>query len=729
MKSLINRKKFPKKIQLNEKDCGPTCLQIIGEYYGVCFPLEYLLEISETTRQGTNLYFLKHTANKIGFESIIVTIDLDNFIDKAVFPCIIHWKKGHYIVVYRYHNNNFYVSDPAIGLLKYSKQELEQNWIESSINKGYAIFLEPKKLRNLELKKEKSTTIKLITENIIHYKSIINTILISSIIISLLNFISPFLIQSIIDIGISYKSIDYIFIILIGYIFIFLGRFTSEIIKSWGILHVGSRININLLSNFFSKLSILPASFFDSKMSGDILQKIDDHDRVEYFFTQGLLNSFFSIISIIVFSCVLLIYSKIIFFVFLFSTLLYLLWIFLFLKKRKNIDYQIFEQSSKEKNKIIEFINGMHEIKLHNAQKFMLENWRKTEISLFKIGIKSLALEQKQILGANLIQDLKNAFLIFCSAYLVIKNVLSIGEMLAIQFILGNLRNPISQLVDFLNASQNTKISIDRLDEVYNKKNEEKISVNKNNIELNHNVVIKNLTFRYSGNITPTLINLNFSIPKNKLTAIVGSSGSGKTTLLKILLKFYDSYEGNIFIDNTDIKEIAHNNWRSFCGTVMQEGYIFNTSIENNVALGEKNIDNENLKKSCIVANIDDFINSLPLGYKTLIGNEGVGLSTGQKQRILIARAIYKNPNLLLFDEATSALDTKNEREVMDKLVSFLKNRTSLIIAHRLSTVKNADNIIVLDKGQIVEEGNHDNLIQKKGTYYQLVKNQLEISK
>lgn len=724
---------FSNYIQPDSKDCGPTCLKIIAKHYNKTIPFQQIREASETKRSGSSLLGLSNAAEAIGFRSLGVKISL-NDLKEAPLPCILHWNKNHYIVLYKIKSNLYYVSDPAHGLLKYTREEFLKHWIGNNATEeteeGIALLLEPtpKFYENEFDNKENQLGFKFLSTYILKYKSFLIQLVIGLIAASLLQLIFPFLTQSIVDVGIKNQDLHFIYLILFAQIFLFIGRTSIEVIRSWILLHLSTRINISLISDFFIKLMNLPIAFFDTRMTGDILQRINDHRRIEQILTTSSLNVLFSMVNLVVFGVVLAYYSLSIFAIFLIGSILYFLWIAVFLKKRKDLDYKRFSQVSQEQSKVIELINGMQEIKLHNAEKQKRWGWEFLQARLFKISISGLALEQYQSVGSGFINELKNILITVLSAKLVIDGEITLGMMLAISYIVGQLNSPISQLINFVREVQDAKISLDRLSEIHNKEDEEKHDgSNITEIPTNSNIQLSGVSFRYIGSDQMVLKDLEMEIPANKVTAIVGVSGSGKTTLMKMLLKFYDPIDGTIKIGNYDLKNVSQKAWRNECGVVMQEGYIFNDTIANNIAVGEDYVDKEKLSHAVDVANIGKFIESLPLSYNTKIGMEGVGLSTGQKQRLLIARAVYKNPNFLFFDEATSALDANNEKTIMEKLNVFFENKTVVVIAHRLSTVKNAHQIVVLDKGKIIEKGTHAALVKLNGEYFNLVKNQLEL--
>lgn len=728
-------KRFPHYKQLDFKDCGPTCIKIIAKYYGRVINIQALRNLAETTRAGSSLYNLSESAEKIGFHTIGVKLNYEKLNLEVPLPCIVHWNRNHFIVVYKIKKGQVYVSDPAHGLLAYTKEQFIKHWIGNNATEkteaGFSLLLEPTPKfygDNLLNEEENSFNFSFISKYLLKYKRFVWQLAIGLLAGSVIELIVPFLTQSIVDIGIKNQDIHFIYLILIAQLFLFFGRTVLEIVGGWILLHLSTRINISLISDFFIKLMNLPISFFDTKMTGDLLQRINDHRRIEKILTTSSLNVLFSMINLIVFSIVIAYYSLQIFLIFLIGSVIYFFWAIVFLERRRDLDYKRFSEVSREQSKVIELINGMQEIKLHNAERRMRWNWEFVQARLFKVGIKSLYLEQTQTVGSSFINELKNILITVFSAKLVIEGEITLGMMMAISYIVGQLNAPVIQLINFLRDAQDAKISLDRLGEIHNKQDEEKEGQKKiKNIPSNRDIVLKNVSFRYTGGLEPVIKELNLVIPAKKVTAIVGVSGSGKTTLMKLLLKFYNLDKGEIFVGDHNITDISQRTWRDYCGVVMQEGYIFNNTITQNIAVGVDYVDNEKLLNAVNVANIKSYIDGLPLGFNTKIGIEGVGLSTGQKQRLLIARAVYKNPEFLFFDEATSALDANNEKIIMENLDEFFTGKTVIIIAHRLSTVKNAHQIVVLDKGKIVEIGNHKELTKLKGAYYNLVKNQLEL--
>lgn len=727
-------KKFPFYKQPDAKDCGPTCLRMIAKYYKKSIPLQHLRTLSETTREGSGLLGLSNAAENLGFRTLGVKIDFDTLVAEAPLPCIVHWNKNHYVVVYKIDKaGKVYISDPSYGLITYPKEEFIKYWIGENANdkteEGIALILEtsPSFYKNEFEEEEKKTSFSFLFRYLIKYKSLVIQLAIGLLGGSLLSLIFPFLTQSIVDVGIQNQDINFIYLILLAQVMLFMGKIGIDIIRSWILLHLSTRINISIISDFFIKLMRLPISFFDTRMTGDIMQRINDHHRIEQLLTNSSLNTLFSMVNLIVFSIVLLVYDYRLFVVYLIGAILYIAWISFFLKKRKELDYKMFSQVAQEQSTVIELINGMQEIKMHNAEKQKRWAWEFLQVKLFKIKIKALSLEQWQSVGGGFINQIKDILVSFLAAKLVLSGNLTLGMMLSVQYIIGQLNSPLLQLIDFIKQTQDAKISLERLGEIHDKEDEEDSDEQYATEIPQKDIELTNISFKYTGSDAFVFQDLNLVIPYQKTTAIVGASGSGKTTLLKLITKFYEPTQGHIKIGNTDMKNISPRFWRDHCGVVMQESYVFNDTIANNIAIGEDTIDKQKLRKAIEIANIQGFIESLPLSYNTKIGNEGIGISGGQKQRLFIARAVYKSPEYIFFDEATSALDANNEKIIIENLEQFFKGKTAIVIAHRLSTVKQADKIIVLDKGKAIEEGTHQELVAQKGEYYRLIKNQLEL--
>lgn len=730
-------RRFPHYHQTGRMDCGPTCLRIIAKHYGKTIRTQTLRKLAETNKIGTSLSSISAAAERIGFKTMGVKIGLEKLKNEAPLPCIIFWNQNHYVILYRIDNARYYISDPAHGLLQYNQDDFIKNWVgNANDDKGIVLLIQPTpKLEETDFESDdKSSSKKFGASYLLHYlnqyRPFILQLLFGVIAGSILQLIFPFLTQGIVDVGIKNQDFSLVTLILFAQILLFVGRTFIETIRSWILLHLSTRITISIVSDFFIKLMNLPISYFDSTQTGEIFQRINDHSRLEKLMTSSTLNVIFSFFSLLLLGGVLAFYSIPIFSVFASGTILYFGWVIFFLKKRKDLDYIRFSRVSQEHSKTLELINGMQEIKLHNAERQMRWGWENLQIKLFRISVKSLSLEQTQSIGSSFINEMKNILMIFLAAQSVIEGQMTLGMMLSVSYIIGQLNGPVSQLVSFIHSFQDAKISLDRLSEIHEMDDEEEITLNKIfDLKNSEDIVLKQVSFKYPGTKKNILDSIDLVIPKNKITAIVGVSGSGKTTLMKLLLSTYKPDTGSIYFGNKDFNHISVKSWRDKFGVVMQEGFIFNDTIEANIAIGVEQVDQERLIESAELANIHEYINGLPLGFNTKIGNEGLGLSTGQKQRILIARAIYKNPDYIFFDEATSALDANNESAIVNKLQSFLKNKTSVIIAHRLSTVRNADQIIVIDEGKIVEMGDHDSLIELSGAYYNLVKNQLDLSR
>lgn len=726
-------KKFPFFKQPDQMDCGPTCLRMVAKHYGKNFNLQRLRDISGINREGVSLLGISEAAEKIGFRTTGNRITLSQ-LTQIDLPAILHWNQNHFVVLYKIKKGIYYIADPGKGLIEFTEKEFAQRWISAyndNESQGIVLMLSPTPdLYAQEGDKNDGLNWSYLLRYLYQYKQLVIQLFVGLGVGSLLQLIVPFLTQSVVDIGINTRNLNFIYIILIAQTMLFLGRMSVDFIRSWILLHISTRINISILTDFLIKLMKLPMSFFDTKMTGDIMQRMNDQRRIESFLTGSTLNTIFSMFNLIIFTGVLAYYNVNIFFIFLVSSVLYSLWVIAFLKRRRDLDFKRFDISSKNQSSIVQLIGGMQEIKLNNCEQQKRWEWERLQAGLFKFSIKSLSLGQIQQAGAFFINEGKNIVITFLVAKSVIDGQLTLGGMMAIQYIVGQVNSPIEQLLGFIQSLQDAKISLERLNEIHQMEDEEPLDkVLLKELPMNKSINIQGLNFTYPGaGNEPVLKGINLDIPEGKTTAIVGMSGSGKTTILKLLLRFYTPEKGEIKIGATYIDQIGYRYWRGQCGIVMQDGFIFSDSIARNIAVADEVPNMTKLQHAIKVANITDLIESLPLGLNTKIGAEGNGISQGQKQRILIARAVYKDPEYIFFDEATNALDANNESIIMQNLEDFFKGRTVVVVAHRLSTVKNADNIVVLDKGVIIEQGTHAELTKNKGEYYQLVKNQLDLN-
>ena len=724
-------------IQSYSMMCGITCLQMVCKHFGREVSLRTLSKLCVATSEGVSMLGVNEAANKLGLRTMCARTDFDT-LSKATLPCVLHWNQNHFVVLYKVRKGRiFYVADPGKGLVKYNLEEFGKHWVSTASQgeeKGIAMFLEPTlefyshKVDNEE-EDGSPRSFQFLFGYIKQYRKYFGQIVLGLLVGSLLQLILPFLTQSIVDVGIKNQNIGFIWLILLGQLMLTISRTAIDFIRRWLLLHISLRINISLVSDFFIKLLKLPMSFFDTKLMGDLMQRMGDHSRVNSFLTQQTLSIVFSLFTFVVFSIVLLSYNWLVFAIFMLGSLLYGGWLALFLRRRKVLDYELFEQQAINNNKTYEFITSMQEIKLQDCEQRRRWEWEDVQADLFGVQMKSLKLQQTQEAGSIFINELKNIVITVVAATAVIHGQLTLGMMLAVQYIIGQLNSPVEQLMSFFYSVQDVKISLERINEIHRMDDENgKQGLETSVKEEDKGIDLENVNFKYDPHALKTIIdNVSLTIPKGKVTVIVGASGSGKTTLIKLMLGYYPVLGGQINIGGTDVNTLNKKWWRRQCGVVMQDGVIFSESIARNIAVDDKEIDKQRLQTAAEIACIHDYVMGLPLKYNTKIGCDGVGLSQGQKQRILIARAVYKNPNYIFLDEATNSLDANNERMIVEYLDEFYKGKTVVIVAHRLSTVKNADQIVVLDKGKVVEIGNHEELTAKRGAYYNLVKNQLEL--
>ncbi len=733
-------KKFRCIYQHDSNQCGLSSLLMVVNHYGKKLSLNKLRSLIPLSKDGVSLLSISDAAENIGLKSTSLKITLNQLTNEALLPCILHWTQNHFVVLHKIKTKNlfrkqskYYIADPACGHIVYTSDELKRYWINANVNGedlGIVLLLEPtQKFYSQDSEKERTTkSFNFLFKYFLRYKKYFSQLLLGLLLGSIFQLIFPFLTQAVVDNGIANKDIALVYLILLAQLMLVLSRMSVEFVRRWILLHISIRINISLISDFFIKLMKLSMSYFDTKLTGDLLQRIDDHERVERFITTRTLEAVFSFFTLVIFGMVLFVYSHKIFSVFLSGSLLYVIWISFFLKERRQLDYKYFEIKAIEQGKTYQLVQGMQEIKLQNAEKRKRWEWEDIQADLFKVNTSILKLEQKQEAGNILINESKNILITIIAALAVINNEMTLGMMLATQYIIGQLTLPIEQTAQLIHDYQDTRISLERINEIHQQKNE----TNDNQLIItnlkNSRIVVKDLTFQYEGpHSCKVLDQLSFSIPKGKVTAIVGASGSGKTTLIKLLLRYYEPTNGTIFIGNSDLQKLNPAWWRNQCGVVMQDGFIFSESIALNIATSSNEINKGKLLFAAKTANIHDTIMNMPLKYNTIIGQDGQNLSQGQRQRILIARTIYKNPDFLFLDEATNALDADNEKIISENLQEFYKGKTVVVVAHRLSTVKNADQIVVLDNGTISELGTHAELIGLKGKYFNLVKNQLEL--
>lgn len=731
---------FPHFRQLDAMDCGPTCLRMIAKYYGKDYSLETLRKRSFITRAGVSMLGISDAAESIGFKTMGVRISFNQLIKDMPLPCILHWNQRHFVVCYDIKKTKngyrFYIADPASKKVSFSEIEFKKCWISTRVNgeeRGAALALEPTPefYAGTDERKKPQRSLTFFLKYLRPYKREIVQLFIGMLVASILQLIFPFLTQGLVDIGIRGRSINFIVLILAAQLIISASQVAVEFIRSWLLLHINARVNIALISDFLIKLMKLPLSYFDSKNVGDIMQRIGDHGRIESFLMGSSISTLFSFVNFFIFAVVLAIYNPIILLIFLVGNGLYIGWVSAFMKYRRELDIRRFEQAAGEQSSLIQMVTGMQEIKLNNCERQKRWQWERIQVKLFKISVKGQALGQIQQVGSVFFNQMTNIIISFIAAKCVVEGTMTLGMMVSLTYIVGALNGPVNSFIGFIRQLQDAKISLERLNEIHNKDDEDQHIFDKINIlPINKDIVMENLYFSYDGAERDYVLNnVNLTIPAGKVTAIVGASGGGKTTLIKLLLGFYQPVKGRIMIGDVPLDQLNPHLWRSNTGAVMQDGFIFSDTIANNIAVSSDNIDKERLKNAVETANIRYFIDSLPLGYDTKIGMEGNGISQGQRQRMLIARTVYKNPHFIFFDEATNALDANNERKIMTNLHQFYKGKTVVVVAHRLSTVRDADNIVVVDNGRIAEQGAHQELVERKGKYYTLIKNQLELGK
>ena len=728
-------KPFPHITQYDKMDCGPSCLAMVAHYYGKKYSIQELREYCSLSRDGVSLLGIEDGAREIGFDTLAVEITTEDLIQKKPLPCILHWDNNHFVVLHKISKSLiskdyiFHLADPTFGNIKLKMKDFEYRWANKG--KGIALLLDPTDdFYNHKIKYYNKVKLKNVINFLKPHRSEFFILFLGLFFSSLFTLIFPFLTQALIDLGIASKNLNYIFIILLAQIFLFLGTTVIDVIRGWVLMFINSMINIQIISDFLAKIIKLPFKFFDTKQLGDFSSRIEDHHRIQEFLTSQSLLVVFSSLNFIMYFFVLTFYDFKILFIYIFLTLVAVMWSSFFFGRLEKIDYRRFRFKKDTQQDVYELVNGIIEVKLNSTEEYKIQKWQSNQVELFKVDFQALKTVQTQNIGFEFFNQLKNIFIIFIASREVILGNITLGTLLAISYIIGMMNNPLNQFIEFLREWQYAKLSFQRLNEVQLMENEdEHAHINMNDIAKNGNISIKSLNFHYYGPRSPKVLDdINLTIPFGKTTAIVGESGSGKTTLMKLLLKFYDPYQGSILYNEWNIKEISAKSLRYNCGVVMQDGYIFSDTLERNIATGSEPVNYEKLNQAIQVANLQDFVKTLPQNLNTMLGSGGNGISGGQKQRILIARAVYKDPKFIFFDEATSSLDAENEMIIYNNLDEFFQGKTVLKIAHRLSTVKNADQIIVLKKGKVIETGTHIELVEQQGVYFNLVKNQLELS-
>lgn len=724
---------FPFYQQHDEMDCGATCLRMVARYHGRFFSLEKLRELTYIGKQGVNMLGISDAAEHIGLQTLAVQTTYDQLNSVIPLPCIAHWNDEHFVVVYRVTDRYAWIADPAQDKFRITKEEFLQHWA-SEVNEqgepqGVLLLLQTTpEFSQQDGEQLKKSGWGYVLRYFRSYRNLMGQLFLGVILGTLIQLAFPFLIKAIVDVGINIIDLRFITLVLVAQLVLFAAQTAIDALRSWILLHVGVRVNISLISDYLIKLTKLPLRFFDSRMTSDLMQRVADHERVQRFLSSTSLMSLFSFINFLAFAIVLIWWSPVVFWVFLAGTFLNVAWIFFFVRWRREIDYRRFDQSSVNQSNLMELIHGMQDIKMFNAEKQKRWAWERVQAKLFRTSMSALRVQQVQRSGAVFINETKNLIIIFLVAQAVIRVEMSLGMLVAVQYIIGAMNAQVNQLIDFLQSMQEAKISLERLNEIHVSQDEERLEDKITMLPETGDLRVQNASFRYNGpHSNMVLKNVSLTIPKGKRTAIVGRSGSGKTTLMKLLLNFYEPTEGSIRVGDIKLTNLSQKLWRRKCGVVMQDGYIFSDTIAKNIALGDEIVDKVQLLRAVKLANIQSFVESLPMGYNSRIGPDGLGLSQGQKQRLLIARSVYKNPDYLFFDEATTALDAFNEMVIMENLEDFFRRKTVVIVAHRLSTVMEADNIVVLEDGEIVEQGTHEELTYVQGAYYQIVRNQLEL--
>lgn len=722
-------KTFPMEYQMDAKDCGPAALKMVAKYFGRYYSLQYLRDRCGLTKEGVSLYDISAAAESIGLRSAAIKCSVEDLVVSVPLPCIVYWEENHFVVVYHTSKTHVWVSDPQKGHIKYSKAEFCKGWLMRGEKVGILLAMEPStafKDQGQELQRSRKEGMWSILRYFAPYKRHFALVVFVMLLATLLQAILPFISKAVIDVGISAGDVKFINLVLIGNVCILVSLMAFNVVRDWILMHITARINIALIADYLIKLMKLPVSFFENKLLGDILQRAQDHERIRSFIMNNSLSMMFSVFTYVLFSVILLFYNPTIFVIFTIGSVLYVVWVLLFLKIRKKLDWQYFDLISKNQSYWVETISAIQDIKVYNFERSRRWKWEEIQARLYHVNKNVLIVTNLQNLGAQFIDSLKNMSIVFFCAIAVIRGDISFGVMISTQFILGMLGGPLAQFINFVMAAQYAKISFLRMNEIRQLEDEESLlSVGASSVMPEcGDIVLDNVMFRYSPNAPLVLQNVSLRIPENKVTAIVGSSGCGKSTLLKLLVRLYKPSYGTVSIGEMNMTSMNLHFWREMCGVVMQDGKVFSDTIQANIVLDDDHPDVQHMLQCCSIAQIRSEIEAMPKGFDTLVGERGRGLSGGQRQRLLIARALYRNPRYLFLDEATNALDTINESKIVKALNSAFENRTVVVVAHRLSTIQNADQIVVMDGGRIVEIGDHELLMKQQGHYYRLVQSQ-----
>lgn len=723
-------KRFPVEYQMDSQDCGPASLKIIAKYFGKYYSLQYLRDQCGIRKEGVSMLDLSTGAENIGLRTLAIKCSIDNLVGRVPFPAIVFWNDNHFVVVYAANKRYVRVSDPAKGRVKYTHEQFRKGWYPKGEKQGKLLAVEPTaEFRDSDAEKEiRRNSFLRILKYFAPYKKDFTLVFVVMLIVTLLTGLLPFISKAVIDVGIKTSDVKFINMVLIGNVAILLSVTIFNVARDWVLMHITSRVNIALISDYLVKLMKLPVTFFENKLLGDILQRAQDHERIRSFIMNSSLSLIFSTLTFVVFAVILLVYNAIIFYIFVAGSGLYVIWVLLFLSIRKKLDWEYFELVSRDQSYWVETVGAIQDIKIYNYEKPRRWKWEAIQAGLYRVNKRVLSVTNTQNLGAQFIENMKNMGIVFYCAMAVIRGDITFGVMISTQFIIGMLNGPLLQFVNFIISAQYAKISFLRMNEIRQLEDEQELLSVGNTmiVPQDRTIALDNVFFQYSANARIVLRNICLIIPQGKVTAIVGGSGSGKSTLLKLLVRLYKPSHGEIKMGGMNVQAINLRVWRDMCGVVMQDGKMFSDTILNNIVLDDEHVDYDKLRDVCRIAQIEEEINSMPKGFETKIGETGRGLSGGQKQRLLIARALYRDPEFLFLDEATNSLDVLNEKKITDALSAAFANRTVIVVAHRLSTIRNADQIVVLDKGMVAEVGNHETLMEKKGHYFELVSSQMQ---